>query len=379
MTSYVLHLLNYSIQFIHPSIPIHYIIFIHPSNRHMTIKKEIELQIGRPNSLSDGIENISQILSSTNITHIFGLNIANNTGSNQQWCFIRGLNAKHKILCNLIMPAMIILMLSIFHLITICFCTKSSIQMSDEYWTSRYKLFEREEKEEGNINVKEATKNYATAWTIFAALLMTVSFSLIPVDTGSFYENNSENVNRIISYGYVGLLFVSAIFSFLAVLCGTFRYTFFDGIPSPMIYQAIEAITLPGAQTFVYPAMGTQMLASAIGSYLFLGIGVLILALSIFLIIFVPGFLFVLWRYKQSTNGIVGLQMGVAVNLGQKTSTDVNVIGDDDTGAVKDNNNGDKESQDIQETEQKTDIVVANGVISEENADIENVDVSNKE
>ena len=55
--------------------------------------------------------------------------------------------------------------------------------MGDPYWTSRQALFNREEgAEDGGSNLKEATKNYATAWSIFAALLMTVSFSLIPVE-----------------------------------------------------------------------------------------------------------------------------------------------------------------------------------------------------
>merc|ERR1712154_251101 len=111
---------------------------------------------------------------------------------------------------------------------------------------SRQKLFNKTEGEEdGGTNLKEATKNYATAWSIFAALLMTVSFSLIPVEQGSFSEDNDADMNRIMSYIYIALLLISTSFSFLAVLVGTFRYTYFDGIPAPMISTAIESIRLP--------------------------------------------------------------------------------------------------------------------------------------
>eukprot|EP01084_Bolivina_argentea_P182956 315778_1 len=84
-------------------------------------------------------QSISQILSSTTLsvlfsgfTHIFGLNIANTNSANthQTLCFINGMNAKHKILCNLIMPAMIVLFVSVFHLITVCVCRKSSNRSS---------------------------------------------------------------------------------------------------------------------------------------------------------------------------------------------------------------------------------------------------------
>jgi len=196
--------------------------------------------------------------------------------------------------------------------------------MGDPYWTSRQQLFNKNEGEEdGGANLKEATKNYATAWSIFAALLMTVSFSLIPVEQGSFSDDNDEDTNRIMSYVYIGLLLVSTSFSFLAVLVGTFRYTYFDGIPAPMMTEAIEAIRLPGSELMVYPAMGTQFLASVAGCYLFHGAGMLGMAFLIFFVVFVPGFGYVVYRYRQSVNGVPGLQMGAVVNAGAPSQKNV--------------------------------------------------------
>merc|ERR1719242_870492 len=200
---------------------------------------------------------------------------------------------------------------------------QAQLQAGDPYWTSRQALFNKEEGDDGDANLKEATKNYATAWSIFAALLMTVSFSLIPVDQGSFTDDNGEDANRIMSYIYIGLLLVSTSFSFLAVLVGTYRYTYFDGIPAPMMDVAIEAMSMPGSELMVYPAMGTQFLASVIGCYLFHGAGMLVMALLIFFVVFVPGFGYVVYRYKQSVNGVPGLQMGAVVNAGAPSQKNV--------------------------------------------------------
>ena len=180
----------------------------------------------------------------------------------------------------------------------------------DPYWVSRHRIFIKEEaKEDADINIKEATKNYATAWSIFAALLMTVSFSLLPIDPEGFYSENDETANRVISYFYMALLLISTICSFLAVLVGTLRYNFFDGVPAPMIMDAVKAIKLPGAQLFVYPSMLAQLLASVIGCYLFLGTGVFVMAILMFFGLFVPGFLYVFWKYKQTLAGIDGLKL----------------------------------------------------------------------
>lgn len=208
----------------------------------------------------------------------------------------------------------------------------------DPYWVSRHIIFKREEGEEdGNVNIKEATKNYATAWSIFAALLMTVSFSLLPLSPDDFYEDNSEIGNTIVSYLYIGLTLMSTIFSFLAVLVGTFRYTYFDGVPAPMIDKAIESIKLPGSETFVYVSMATQMLASTLGCYLFLGIGMLVMALIIFFGLFIPGFAYVCWRYVQSVAGVEGLKRGGAIGA-QKMKYDENDGGNDgQTKAVEEN------------------------------------------
>mmetsp|Transcript_10894 Transcript_10894/g.17514 ORF Transcript_10894/g.17514 Transcript_10894/m.17514 type:complete len:212 (+) Transcript_10894:53-688(+) len=189
--------------------------------------------------------------------------------------------------------------------------------MADVYWTCRHELFVREEgKGDGESNLKEAGKNYATAWSIFASLLMTVSFSLIPVDTGSFYDDNSDAGNRICSFVYVALLLISTMSSFLAVLVGTFRYTFWDGIPAPMVGSAIQAMQLPGSEFFVYGAMLAQMLASVAGCYLFLGFQMLIMAIIIFLVFLVPGFIYVGMAYRASIKAVDGLQVARAVNLG---------------------------------------------------------------
>ena len=67
------------------------------------------------------------------------------------------------------------------------------------------------------------------------------------------------------------------------MLVGTFRYTFFDGIPAVMVNQAIKSMKMPGSETYVYVSMFCQMLASTLGCYLFLGYGVLIMALILLL------------------------------------------------------------------------------------------------
>eukprot|EP01083_Nonionella_stella_P223263 795881_1 len=136
--------------------------------------------------------------------------------------------------------------------------TRSKPQ-GDVYWTSRAALYQKHEPEDGLGNLKDSTTNYATAWGIFAALLMTVSLSLIPGNPGDWHPDNGKEVNDILTHVYVGLLLLSSACSFCAVLGGTFRYTFFDGVPAPMITDAIAAIKLPGAQVFVYPAMVTQL------------------------------------------------------------------------------------------------------------------------
>mmetsp|Transcript_8251 Transcript_8251/g.12790 ORF Transcript_8251/g.12790 Transcript_8251/m.12790 type:complete len:223 (+) Transcript_8251:66-734(+) len=194
--------------------------------------------------------------------------------------------------------------------------------MSDPYWTSRHEVFCKEEGVgDGNTNLKEAAKNYATAWSIFASLLMTVSFSLIPVDTGSFYDENSEEGNRIFSFVYVVLLLMSTIFSFLAVLVGTFRYTFWDGIPATLLAEAITSMEMPGSEAFVYPAIGTQFLASVAGCYLFLGYEMFIAALLLFFGFFVPGLIFVSFKYRASFAKLasLGIRAGsLAPNVGQQ-------------------------------------------------------------
>merc|ERR1719464_869980 len=179
---------------------------------------------------------------------------------------------------------------------------------TDQYWTSRHKLFE--DRGDDGEQIREAMKNYSTVWSIFAALLMTVSFSLLPVDTGSFYDDNDPDLNELISYLYVGLLLASTVFSFMAVLVGTFRYTFFDGLPKEMSKAAINAVVgMPGSQLFVYPAMVAQMLASTVGCYLFLGSGMLIMALAIFFFMFLPMFAWVWQTYSRSIAS-VGLNVG---------------------------------------------------------------------
>ena len=180
---------------------------------------------------------------------------------------------------------------------------------TDPYWTTRHALYVQHEKEDGAglEEMKEAIKNYATAWGIFAALLMTVSFSLIPVDTGAYYDDNTDSENAVLSYVYVLLLVLSTICSFLAVLVGTFRYNYFDGVPAAMITVALKASKLPGSQLFVYPAMLTQLLASVVSCYLFLGSGVFVMALLVGIVFCGGGFVYVLHKYQQSVAGIMGL------------------------------------------------------------------------
>merc|ERR1712087_172329 len=122
---------------------------------------------------------------------------------------------------------------------------------SDQYWTSRYALFEK--RGDDGEQIREAMKNYSSVWSIFAALLMTVSFSLLPVDTGSFFDGNDPDTNDLCVYLYVGLLLVSTVFSFMAVLVGTFRYTFFDGLPKELSKAAINGVV---AQMLPLPRLG---------------------------------------------------------------------------------------------------------------------------
>ena len=132
------------------------------------------------------------------------------------------------------------------------------------------------------------------------------------------------------SYIYIGLLLVSTSFSFLAVLVGTYRYTFFDGIPAPMMTDAIEAIQMPGSELCVYPAMVTQFLASVVGCYLFHGVGMLLMALFIFFVVFLPAFAYVIVCYKKSCAGVEGLKMGATVNVGAKSQKNVLPTQDDE-------------------------------------------------
>ena len=175
-----------------------------------------------------------------------------------------------------------------------------SERKGDPYWIKRGKLFEEQEEEEGLINIKEAIKNYATVWSIFAALLMTVSFSLLPISPDDFFEDNEQDLAFKMTYGYIGLLLAATVFAFLAVLTSTFRYTFFDGVPAPMIMEAVKASRMPGSQLFVYPAMLCQLLASIIGCYLFLGWGMFIMACIIFILTFLLISLYIFVTYWTS-------------------------------------------------------------------------------
>ena len=61
------------------------------------------------------------------------------------------------------------------------------------YWGIRVRKFIQNNPDDAMDRVKQALLNDAAAWSVFAALLMTVGFSALSISSGDFDHENIKN------------------------------------------------------------------------------------------------------------------------------------------------------------------------------------------
>ena len=71
---------------------------------------------------------------------------------------------------------------------------------ANSYWGIRVRRFLQTYPDEGMDKVKEALLNDAAAWSVFAALLMTVGFAALLLSPQDFREENPNNYRQSRSY-----------------------------------------------------------------------------------------------------------------------------------------------------------------------------------
>eukprot|EP00483_Globobulimina_turgida_P007314 UN07328 len=168
------------------------------------------------------------------------------------------------------------------------------------YWGVRLRKFVKNNPEEGLQQFKDAVTNDAVAWSVFAALLMTVGFAGVLLSSGDFIE---EQENMAATYIYIATQYSVALFSLLGVIVATLKYSFFNNIPNSMLDKAIASSKHPNLVYFIYGAIFLQCIASIFAAYLLLGIESAIIVIVLF-ILFTLLFGLTLWKQKQSYEGI---------------------------------------------------------------------------
>ena len=119
------------------------------------------------------------------------------------------------------------------------------------YWGARLRLFLKENPEEGMALVQESMKEDAAAWSIFAALLMTVGFAGLTISRQDFEDDHSEFQVALYVFGNTA----SLVTSFLAVVAGTFRYLIYNNLPAHLMDIAIARYRIAS----FLPALLTQI------------------------------------------------------------------------------------------------------------------------
>ena len=147
--------------------------------------------------------------------------------------------------------------------------------LAEGYWSTRAKKFVTDKNDiEGWKNLQDALKNDAAAWSIFAALLMTVGFSGLFIGSNNFNSSNSNN--NVAKYFYIGGMGLCAASSFLAVVIGTLSYTYFAGMPPKMMITAVQNSKQYGVSIFVYAGFFFIFVGCIAGSYIFFDADIMI-------------------------------------------------------------------------------------------------------
>lgn len=162
--------------------------------------------------------------------------------------------------------------------------TSNLESLENEYWGNRLRYFLKAHGEEGNSVCCDALKNDAAAWSIFAALLMTVGFANLATSEGDYKEEIDEDTKNICSLLWVGFNALSAALSFVAVVVGTFRFVYFNNIPPKLIDKAIANCKQMQTMPFVIASMAFQLAAGVVGVYLFFGLNAMYVSLGVMVI-----------------------------------------------------------------------------------------------
>eukprot|EP01083_Nonionella_stella_P020915 58005_1 len=181
----------------------------------------------------------------------------------------------------------------------------------NSYWGMRLRKFLEYNPESGYENFQTALKDDAAAWSVFAALLMTVGFAALAISPGDFYEDNPSGWNEFFSYIYVSANSLSGMLSFLAVVQGTQKYSFYNNLPAEMMDTAISRARQINIAPLVYVAIIFQGIGVVAGVYLLFGTNcfwvVLIIATGSITT------LFVFWYLQIQSYHAINMSAGVFV------------------------------------------------------------------
>ena len=167
--------------------------------------------------------------------------------------------------------------------------------------------------------VKEALLNDAAAWSVFAALLMTVGFAALTISNGDFDEDNE--MNDFVSVLYVIFNSLSGGLSFLAVIQGTQTYSYYNNLPPIMMDKAIARSKQFNVAPIVYVAIFAQGMGVTAGVYLLFGVPAYWFGLIIALICFFS--IFLLLYLQRASYVALGLTQGV-LGVNDKNDDDEN-------------------------------------------------------
>ena len=124
----------------------------------------------------------------------------------------------------------------------------------DSYWGIRVRTFIKHHPDDAFEKLKEALLNDAAAWSIFAALVMTVAFGALTLSPSDFHED-VEEIDNVQQYFYVIMHTMGAMLSFLAVMQGTQIYSYYNNLPAELMDHAIAKNNMWPPDPMVYAAV----------------------------------------------------------------------------------------------------------------------------
>eukprot|EP00484_Ammonia_sp_Unknown_P028468 CAMPEP_0197033034 /NCGR_PEP_ID=MMETSP1384-20130603/11551_1 /TAXON_ID=29189 /ORGANISM="Ammonia sp." /LENGTH=208 /DNA_ID=CAMNT_0042462777 /DNA_START=37 /DNA_END=663 /DNA_ORIENTATION=+ len=157
---------------------------------------------------------------------------------------------------------------------------KEFVSNPNSYWGVRIRKFASDPSDvEGLEKFKDTVTNDAAAWGIFAALLMTVGFAGVLLSEGDWKED--LEYAEAINYAYIAFQYLVAMLSFLAVIIGTLKYSYFGNLAPSQMDEAVKHSRHWNIAFFVYGACGCQTIASVLSAYLLFGTGIMIVCVVI--------------------------------------------------------------------------------------------------